>query len=281
MRILFLFGIFLTISASAQLVRVCDQVVGGNGHWCSVKPGGGIACWAPRGEDYEGETEPTAGAERFGTQVDTYAFLSCAIVRGSVECWGVDTYSGKWNEPPPMDRVTDLSVNGTSCAVARGRIQCWGQNQYGLMNIPALNGVNRVRVATSEACASTETQFQCWGRPIDTTDRPADLSGVREFAVASGAVCAILRDETIECWGNHSWWNKNEPKGLVHPRKIAAGYDHVCVIHDGGVKCWGGNRSGQTDVPADLGIPSDLTAKAETTCVTVNQRARCWGQDAW
>ena len=69
--------------------------------------------------------------------------------------------------------------------------------------------------------------------------------------------CAILRDETVRCWGENQHGEVGDGTqvdrlvpttviGLTRVRQLALGFRHSCALRsDGGVRCWGDNASGQ------------------------------------
>ena len=120
---------------------------------------------------------------------------SCALVNGSVQCWG-DNTAGDLGDglytPSPVPAVVQTLTNdggqvplgsgvqalaaGTqfSCALLNGGVQCWGNNDHGQFGdnstvtikvaVPGLaTGLQSLVAGGSHACALVGGGVQCWG----------------------------------------------------------------------------------------------------------------------
>lgn len=96
---------------------------------------------------------------------------------------------------------------------------------------------------------------------------PLPAREVIAFGVGQELVCALLRDQTIRCWGSDYYGQLGRPQGTPleltpsgdHvvippvdlgkdrvPVHVAVGWSHACaVLDDGAAKCWGQNRVAQ------------------------------------
>jgi alpha-tubulin suppressor-like RCC1 family protein len=115
---------------------------------CALLALGGVECWGQL--NFEGETtEPTPTPVALGgaaSEIAVGAFHACALVGGTVECWGDDDgdlgnletgEEGKLiTEPVTVTGITgaeQLSAGGShTCAVVTGgAVECWGTNEFG------------------------------------------------------------------------------------------------------------------------------------------------------
>jgi alpha-tubulin suppressor-like RCC1 family protein len=136
---------------------------------------------------------------------------------------------------PAGSNVAAIGIGAAhSCAVINGSVKCWGDNLYGELgtgntsntNVPTdvlglSSGVTAIAVGGYHACALTAGGgVKCWGRNddgqlgISNTDSisvPVDVqgltSGVTALAAGGNAAsnsttCALLNTGKIKCWGN-------------------------------------------------------------------------------
>lgn len=159
-------------------------------------------------------------------------YHTCAIVEGSVYCWGRNTF-GQAGRPAPaflpspaqvpgMERDVQALAAGDdfTCALKGAQVWCWGNNMLGSVgdgsNIHrytptlALQGpVGQLIAAGASACAIAAGNALCWGEmarsnvPRDLT--PAALT-VQRAEVSAGQIALItpnrcrllLRDGEIQ-----------------------------------------------------------------------------------
>jgi cysteine-rich repeat protein len=105
------------------------------------------------------------------------------------------------------------------CAVLpSGAVSCWGLNLNGQLG----NGIS----ATSDLVGP---------RPV------FGISNAVDVAVMGNSTCALLRDQTVACWG--SGFDSAQPTaiaGVSNVTQIAAGMDQFCAWRaPGQVRCWG------------------------------------------
>lgn len=142
-------------------------------------------------------------------------------------------------------------------------------------------------------------QLQCrtWSFNSTTDPRPK----VQALALNGHHSCALMRDETVKCWGDN-WGGQlgNGTRsssatpvsvlGLSDVVAVAAGYVHNCaLVRDGTVACWGKNDWGQLGdgTQADRLTPVTvsglegavaLAAGYDSTCALLsNAEVKCWG----
>jgi len=146
---------------------------------------------------------------------------------------------------------------------------------------------------------------KCWGTGISPT--PADVLGIATataVTVGDGHFCALLRDDTVLCWGdnasgqlgNGTTTPSSTPQAVpgIRATAIAAGGHYTCaVLFDGTMKCWGdaldgalGNGTVHTaatpDPVAVLGLSGAIAVAAgysHTCAVLADHTMRCWGSN--
>jgi alpha-tubulin suppressor-like RCC1 family protein len=185
-------------------------------------------------------------------------FHTCALVNGTVECWGLND-SGQLGNGSTTNSSTPVIVSGLSnvtqiapgkyhtCALrSDGTVWCWGDNTYGQL------GNN----------STTDSHTPVEVRGVGGTGY---LTGVVEVAADGNFSCARLTDGTVRCWGrnqsgqlgtgvtdNNAHSTPLQVIGvggsgtLGSVTAITAGANHTCALISGGtVDCWGLNDHGQ------------------------------------
>jgi alpha-tubulin suppressor-like RCC1 family protein len=276
----------------------------GSSHACVTMSNGRLLCWGTQSAvspvlgDGTGTTRymsvDVSNITNGATSIAGGGTVSCAIVNGSVKCWGGNTQGqlGTGNNTAsnvPTD-VVGLSSGVTSiaagvhyaCAIAAGgAAKCWGLNDNGQLgnnsnqpsNVPVdvvglSSSVSAIAARQNHTCAVVSGGAKCWGANFSgqlgngnnsQSQVPVDVSGL----LASSSVTAI-----------------------------AAGVEHSCAIVNGAVKCWGSNQYGQlgtgnitnTTAPTDvIGLSSGVTSIAAGgwhSCVlTSGGGVKCWGRN--
>lgn len=215
---------------------------------------------------------------------------SCAIVDGSIYCWGyndlgqlgIGTTSTSY---VPVRKAfaqysKAISCGGSnSCAIRDGHIYCWGDNTLG-------------QLGYGERGGASNTYMEVIGLDV----------GSNLVAVGRDFGCAV-RDASPVCWGYNDYGELGDGSNTARPSAggvrgpiggvtaIAAGDFHACVIANGGVKCWGNNLYGRlgvtgvtsSNVPVQVAsLTSGVTAISagdDNTCAVVNGAAKCWGSN--
>jgi alpha-tubulin suppressor-like RCC1 family protein len=217
--------------------------------------------------DGDGTRTPLTGVDQIVAAGDN----SCALVAGSIWCWGSDD----------SDQLGD---NGASerdeCSSGKGMpYDCSDAPVQVVTETGPLTDVTQFAFSGGHGCAITEASaLLCWGdnraaqltgdalqslfaRPIDGID---DAEGV---AVGSQFTCVLHANGSVSCWG----WNlfgslgdgeaphENCDTGtqmadcsrtpvsvatIDDATAISASGDRACAIReDGSVWCWGANRN--------------------------------------
>jgi alpha-tubulin suppressor-like RCC1 family protein len=271
----------------------------GNGnHACAIVAGGAVVCW---GDNIYGQlgmgignspdycssscsSGPVPVSHLSGaTQVAAGARHTCAVVAGTVQCWGANGGGEIANgslTPLPVPTVADAGALSAgrhfTCALSSdGSAECWGENSSGALGngtkvtsftpvvVSSLTGGTALSAKRDFACALVAGgAVKCWGA-WGTIDGTSSLVAVDGFAgavaISTGTshLCAILTDGTAMCDGaNDEGELGNGDRnlsggpfavaGITGVTAIAAGTESSCaVIAGGAVKCWGSNDHGQ------------------------------------
>lgn len=216
---------------------------------------------------------------------------SCAIVDGSLSCWGWGEY-GNLGDGSALDSPVPVQVSGVTsgatkvsnagetaltCAVIGGAAKCWG-----------INANNQIGDGTTV-----------------TRNAPTQVSGlttnVTDISVGWTHVCAV-HNGAAKCWGYNgsgqlgdaTYTDASTPiqvSGLsTGVTAIAAGRAHACALVSGGVKCWGVNYYGHlgngtqtaSNIPVQVsGLTTGVAAIAAGlyhSCALLDTGAvKCWG----
>ncbi len=249
----------------------------------------------------------------------------CAMsAQRNVTCWGDGTWGQLGNgnldsaldggvvtpndakQPvplPPGTAPVQVAVgHGHTCLLhSDTSVRCWGRNHFGQLGIGS-------RV---DSAAGT--------RPSNLPEVPM-LAGrnVTQLAAGPWHTCAVMNGTDVACWGwvsrGYIGYSDNTllrgsapansmiaeslplPKTLGNIVKLAAGYDHMCVVYEvRGVKCWGNGKRGQLgygegrsigfrlDSTGLVKLPlnrkvDDICVGGMHTCVLLdNTDVVCWG----
>lgn len=274
----------------------------GSGHACVTMSNGRLVCWGTQSAASPVLGDGTSATRLMpvdvvsittgATQVAAGGTVSCAIVSGTVKCWGGNTQGqlGTGNNTAsnvPTDTfgltsgVTSIAAGvNYACAVVSGAAKCWGLNDNGQLGnnsfqasstptdvVSLSSGVSAIAARQNHTCAIANGGAKCWGANFSgqlgsgntsPSQAPVDVSGL----LAGSSVTAI-----------------------------AAGAEHTCALVNGSVKCWGANSDGQlgtgnitnTTAPTNvIGLSNGVTAIAAggwSTCALVNSGVKCWGRN--
>jgi len=240
-------------------------IAAGNAHTCAVHEGS-VWCWGANYFSQVGRStwgRPVLSPSRVqglhaGASAVAAAFShTCAIVNGSVFCWGANGIGQLGNGtttattvPTPVSGIrgeVQSIVAGPlhTCALAEGSVWCWGQGGYGKLGdavgaysafpvevkgLPA--GVIWIAVGDSHSCAATTSGVWCWG---DKTFGQLGGPHSPDSMVAGVSVVPVRIG------------------GLPDPIEgLIAGQHGSCTLTSGKVMCWGSHIPG--GVPMGLGI---------------------------
>lgn len=299
----------------------------GNEHVCAIALGG-VLCWGSN--DHKQATGgasadilapaylATIPASSGAQAVASGASHSCAIIQGTLKCWGANDYgqlgngAGDGLTPIAGDEATPVSVveinygatevsAGAShtCAIVSGNVKCWGLNSSGQLGYVPTS--NRLYQSTPGAVATSVSG-------IALTDV--------QFSLTSGLNhnCVIVNG-TIQCWGlnssgqigNNTVDNQQYPTSVLDPASlvyasaiylsgaqfVSAGAAQTCALVNGGAQCWGnaaygqlGNQStsySQQNIPVKAinysnGI-QNISVGLNHSCILANGGLQCWGSN--
>lgn len=234
---------------------------------------------------------------RTWSQVSVGTNHACAILDGSVYCWGLNT-NGQLGVGDTTERAepTKVTLPGTAtkvsagaahtCAVSGGAAYCWGINTYGQL------GNNSTAQSTTPVSVANQSGFT-----------------VLDVSAGTDHSCAVTQGGQSWCWGrnnygqlgNNSTTNSSVPVGPLAGAipagtvtQISAGLTHSCAVANGQAYCWGrgnygqlGFNSTQSNLPAavlttyGLGaqVVSEVSAGSNHSCAIAAAKAYCWGYD--
>ena len=207
---------------------------------------------------------------------------TCALLAGSVQCWGVPSPSRPTFLEWSAVSYVDFSIGESSnCYVAStGAAACWGDNSVGQLG---------------DGTTSSST-----------TPRIVSLYSDYVSIAASGTTCGVHADGQVSCWGTNIagalGGGSSDPAAHATPARVpgvsaavavAVGTAHVCARRtDGTVSCWGSNSYGQlgrgapssgASAPMNVPLPAAATrvfAQAYSTCALLaDATLSCWGQN--
>lgn len=261
---------------------------------CAVSPVlGRVACWGENlgGELGDGTTDNRAtpaliAGLRNVTRIAPGLDHVCALVGGSVSCWGRSMFG--LGDGAHTQSATPVTVSGIatataigsgshfSCAVlADGTVRCWGDNSVAELGDGTLTARSTPVVVRG-------------------------VSNVTALSVGESHSCAVTQGGSVWCWGaNYSGQigngtTVNAPLAVAVPGihdavAVAAGGRHTCARRaTGGVMCWGDNANGELGdgtttprllpVALTIGNVAALAAGSRHTCAVFSDgSARCWG----
>ena len=292
------------------------DVSAGQTHTCAVTTAGKVECW---GADDKGQLGGNLGAnstprEVTGLPTDvkaiklsqgSFAGHVCAVLENaSMWCWGnnnklqVSRSSTTAKLLPELvtGNVVDVAAaeNSTCLLKNTGKVQCFGAGDDGQRGL---------------------TQQEI-GRPLtepisysSLNSRTLPLEDVVDVEAGRSFYCALMRDQTVDCWGNNLYGQVGRPtvqSSVESPTQIAnlngvvdiaLGGQHACAaLSNRQVWCWGNGISGQlaggrtsssytpvrvvfgnTAAEFDVTVRS-IIAGGDMTCV-IDEYAvtRCWG----
>ncbi len=277
------------------------QAIAAGGDVTCALVNGNVFCW---GENLDGQVgNPTANGAANPLAVPVTGLAggtqsvsggledSCALVAGSVQCWGVDSTFVLGSGAQGIDRSTPVLVQGLrsgaqaiaegadsshACAVVNGGLQCWGTDLDGvlgnnsIMDSPApvqvsglTHGGQQLAGGYQFTCGIVNGGVWCWGDNFDGE-------------LGNGTTTASLVPVPVS----------KLTSGVV---AIGAGTSSACALVNGGVQCWGYNLDGQlgnnstvsSSVPvAVTGLTTGVQAIGagrDQTCAIVNGGVWCWG----
>ena len=231
--------------------------------------------------------------------------------------------------------ATALAAGGdTSCAVVDGTVQCWGANDSGQLgfspadamwsskpvDVPGISAASAVAVGLRHACAivGVNGDVWCWG--LNDSGQLADVTGNGPGKVTgvTGATALALGDRhscaltgtgtnaTMNCWGADDVGQLGRGTPSATPRlpgavagissvtSISAGTAFSCAVGSSGgppnLYCWGDGHLGQfgNDPAPNSATPVQVSGVSNASTVAcgdshacaIGSDFWCWGADA-
>ena len=235
------------------------------------------AALLPRGAAADQASQP--GAPEAG-QIATGNFHSCAVLSGTVRCWGYggDGALGYGNRTSIGDdeaptAAGPVSLGRSAVAIAAGNVHTCALLDNGTVRCWGFGGDGRLGYENTTSIGDDEL-------PAGSVNLGAGRTA-KAISAGSGHTCAILNDDSVRCWGFNldgrlgyghiDSIGDNEPPGDSPPvnlgpgrtaKAIAAGGSHTCALLDNGaVRCWGFGGNGRLGYGkvADIARTPDAT----------------------
>jgi alpha-tubulin suppressor-like RCC1 family protein len=293
----------LTPNTVTGLTSGVTAISAGNGQQACAIQNGAAWCWGNNASGQLGNnstasysTVPLAvsGLSSGVTSIAVGSDYACAVVSGSVMCWGSNTY-GQLGDGTTTLRYSPVSVNGIagtvtqvdvgdnhSCAITSvGALYCWGANgSYQIgdgTNVNRLSavliiasGVTAVSGGANHTCAIVSGGLQCWG--ANSNGSPDGQVGNNSVATQPVPIGVTGLSSGVTC--------------------VSAAALTTCAIANGSVFCWGNSAAGQGGLPyiVQTATPvqistltsgvSQVSIGSSTACAVVNGGAQCWGNNS-
>ena len=253
----------------------------GEGSSCVIMTTGGVKCWGWN----------TWGQLGNGTREETWDPVDVVGLPGPATA--VVLYEGP--------------IVGEVCAIVSGSVNCWGGGgaDYGVKNLADV-GASLSDLARGDKCFLSGGALKCWGKQEGGTHVVLDVPGLGSAVQSAGVrrnstwygiyTCALLGDGSVKCLDRRV---DQAAEAFLVPglesgvTALAVGATHSCAVVNGAAKCWGSNYRGQLgdgttsdthetviSVPVTVkGLESGVTAIAvgDVSCAVVNGGVKCWG----
>jgi alpha-tubulin suppressor-like RCC1 family protein len=276
------------------------------GNTCALVRDGRVYCW---GTNFNGDLgcpipttivsdTCTTFASDYGIiGMDAGAEHTCALQSsGGIKCWGRGEH-GENGDGSFVHHFSPVSVLGIDSAVAMasgiwhtcavssdGTVRCWGDNGNG-----KLGTGNTISYAV----------------PTPVVGIDGVQTGAVAVAAALSHTCVLLRDHSIQCFGDDSFgqlgdgqydesWVPWAAQPPMTASALALGYGYTCaVVAPDSVKCWGRGDSGTLgdgvfagsltpiSVQLSAGVAvTAITSQSDHVCVLDSAgRVWCWGNN--
>ncbi len=268
------------VQAIAFSSGVSDVSVSAGGNEACAVVAGGVQCWQSIATSFLHPLTDTTGdgvrkivqripAGSGVTKLRSGDTITCAVLRGALQCWG-GRFPITSDDPTQItDDVIFGNYNGGYfCIAANGGVRCqndWSANAAGIPTnrlyqvIPEKSGVNQLFGGNFGTCALRDGALWCWGYlptlPFGSNTpivaRPAS-ENITDLAFTLNSVCMVTYAK-VRCYGvadNGQLGNKSgvvnanltqviTPNAQIVDAAIQSG--HACIVKDGGVFCTDGN----------------------------------------
>jgi alpha-tubulin suppressor-like RCC1 family protein len=275
----------IPIASGVRRVAVSDQ------HTCAIHDEGVVSCWGAGLAVGDGSPAIHRIPTRVKLEAPAVALAlgdlhSCVLLAtGTVECWGSnargqlgDGTTTDHDRPQPvpgLHHVTSIAAaDDRTCVVtANQNIVCWGDSPPDITSAMHVEG-SRVPVTPKapgqtgsvwtnalaaapgarDLCFLTiDSRVGCLARDATTVEPWIFYRLPRAIQVGVGEDfgCALLRDQTVRCWGksrqgqlgDETTDDSSEPipvEGVAHAREISVGRSHACARLEDNKLCVGG-----------------------------------------
>ncbi len=224
----------------------------------------------------------TDGASAPDVTVDTGTSHACALLQGTVECWGAT--AGQTSAPEETDFTAISAGFSHTCGIHPDQtVDCWGDDDEQQASPPAAERFTAVAAGENHTCGIHPDQsVECWGAGGEGQRTPQE--GQRYTTLSSGMdfTCGILTDDTIACWGTQYGRVTEAPDGTFVA--LAAGTQHACAIRtDDTVDCWGfggGDEAQDPTRPPEGEWFTSISAGTSHSCgIRSDRTVVCWGSN--
>ena len=280
-----------------------QAIAAGDNHTCALS-NGAVLCWGDNYNDALGSGSddltqpnslvplPVSGLTSGVQAIAAGGHSACALVSGTVQCWGWNNHgqlgnNSNVNSPIPVlvnninSGVSAIAVGYEhTCAIVNGGLKCWGRNAQGQLGTGDTSGFD---------------QFT----PQDVPDLPSNVQSVVNGLLHT---CAMA-DGNLYCWGYNDGgqlgyditatpqsYSPLPITGITgDAQAIDTGTWHTCVMVNGALKCWGDNRYGQlgdntfnnninpVDVTGLSGGIQAIASGRNHSCLVLDGTVKCWG----
>ena len=221
------------------------------------------------------EETVTSKASENNKPTPTIAITTSPSVRNAIPTNSVQNY-------PTITFLPQISSSGnhTCVALSSDNIKCWGNNEAG-------------QLGNGEASAT----------PVHSAVSVVGLTDVVKIYTGGLTTCALLKDNSIKCWGfaypenstyYHYYTYPVPLLGFNNIKDVSIGWQHICVLtNDDMVKCWGYNQEGELGdgsndykkepvlVKGLAGVVS-LSSGYWHSCVLLKDKTvECWGDNTF
>lgn len=185
----------------------------------------------------------------------------CVLYAGNISCFDItDLESGLGTIR--FAGATDLSMASRhSCAVVNGSLKCWGDDNHGQAPELAFEYDPRVsQVATGNdftCIIHSSYGVSCFGRWVDSVGEsdgalspPFDLIAPSEIDAGKRHAC-VIDSGKVHCWGENRSGQTTVPDAIEGPYGLVLSAEGSCVFDQNDqLHCWGAlDGIGQGNVP--------------------------------
>ena len=211
-------------------------VSSGWSHVCALEGDGGLACWGDCGDFLEGGGPLPPYPDGTFDWVQSGVRRTCAGANdGTWECWG---YTEGWLDEAPTVPVDAFAVWHDACAVIGGSVECWGTGGYD-PDVTGLSIVDVAMDQDAVCLVDDQGAIHCGDSLTPQGQNLIEVgTGLATFdASGEASGCGLSDEGTVACFGQ-GLTALETPGGRWSTVSIT--YDVGCGISlDGHLGCWG------------------------------------------